>query len=84
MPTVVDAVQKRLPRLEHWLGGRDRLEHRFRAWDQRMTTLPRVLRHPDIVSARPARQAYQARCEAQLPFQKPIAGHLKPFAAGAA
>jgi glutathione S-transferase len=49
-----------------------------------MTTVLRVLRHTDIVSARPALQAYQARCEARPAFQKAMADHLKPFAAGAA
>jgi glutathione S-transferase len=53
----VAAVQKRPTALEDWLGGRDYLEDRFTAWDLRMTTLLRVLRHPDIVSARPARRA---------------------------
>jgi glutathione S-transferase len=83
-PMVVEAVQKRLAALEDWLGGRDYLEDRFTAGDLLMTTVLRVLRHTDIVSARPALQAYQARCEARPAFQKAMADHLKPFAAGAA
>jgi glutathione S-transferase len=83
-PMVVEAVQKRLAALEDWLGGRDYLEDRFGAGDLLMTTVLRFLRHTDIVSARPALQAYQARCEARPPFQKAMADHLEPFAAGAA
>jgi glutathione S-transferase len=78
------AVQKRLAALEDWLSGRDYLKDRFTAGDLLMTTVLRVLRHTDIVSARPALQAYQARCEARPAFQKAMADHLKPFAAGAA
>jgi glutathione S-transferase len=83
-PMVVEAVQKRLAALEDWLGSRDYLEERFTAGDLLMTTVLRVLRHTAIVSARPALQAYQARCEARPAFRKAMADHLKPFAAGAA
>src|SRR6266436_4370695 len=34
-PTAIEAVQKRLTELEHWLGGRDYLEDRFTAGDLR-------------------------------------------------
>jgi len=36
------------------------------------------------VTERPALKAYQQRCEARPAFQKAMADHLKPFAAGAA
>jgi glutathione S-transferase len=53
-----------------------------------MTTVLRILRHTDIVSARLALKAYQERCqercEARPAFQKAMADHLKPFEAGAA
>jgi glutathione S-transferase len=83
-PMVMNAVQKRLAALEHWLGGRDYLEDRFTAGDLLMTTVLRILRHTDIVSGRPALKAYQERCEARPTFQKAMADHLKPFEAGAA
>jgi glutathione S-transferase len=83
-PTAIEAVQKRLTELEHWLGGRDYLEDRFTAGDLLMTTVLRILRHTDIVSGRPALKAYQARCEARPAFQKAMADHLQPFAAGGA
>ena len=83
-PMAVEAVQKRLAALEHWLGGRDYLEARFTAGDLLMTTVLRTLRHTDIVSARPALKAYQERCEARPAFRKAMADHLRPFQAGAA
>jgi glutathione S-transferase len=83
-PMVVEAVQKRLAALEDWLGGRDYLEERFMAGDLLMTTVLRLLRHTDIVSARPALKAYQERCEARPAFRKAMADHLRPFQAGAA
>jgi glutathione S-transferase len=80
----VEAAQKRLAELEVWLDGRDYLEDRFTAGDLLMTTVLRILRHTDIVSERPALHAYQQRCEARPTFQKAMADHLMPFAAGAA
>ena len=82
-PMAVEAVQKRLAALEHWLGGRDYLEARFTAGDLLMTTVLRTLRHTDIVSARPALKAYQERCEARPAFRKAMADHLRPFQAAA-
>jgi glutathione S-transferase len=83
-PMVVEMVQKRLGALEDWLDGRDYLEDRFTAGDLLMTTVLRILRHTDIVSGRPALQAYQERCEARPAFQKALADHLKPFETAAA
>jgi len=83
-PTAVEAVQKRLAALEHWLGGRDYLEDRFTAGDLLMTTVLRILRHTDIVSGRPSLRAYQERCEARPAFQKAMADHLRPYQAAAA
>jgi glutathione S-transferase len=78
-PMAVEAVQKRLGALEGWLGDRDHLEDRFTAGDLMMTAVLRILRHTDIVSARPALKAYQERCEARPAFRKALADHLKPF-----
>ena len=83
-PMLVEAVQKRVGAVEDWLGGRDYLEDRFTAADLLMTTVLRVLRHTDIVSARPALKAYQERCEARPAFQKALADHLRPFEVSAA
>lgn len=78
-PMVVEKVQNRLAVLEDWLGGRDYLEDRFTAGDLLMTTVLRILRHTDIVSARPVLKAYQERCEARPAFRKAMADHLRPF-----
>ena len=83
-PQLVEMVQNRLAALEEWLGGRDNLEDRFTAGDLLMTTVMRMLRHTDLVSARPTLKAYQERCEARPAFQKALADHLKPFEASAA
>jgi len=83
-PAAVEAVQKRLAQLEHWLGGRDYLEDRFTAGDLLMTTVLRILRHTDIVSGRPILRAYQERCEARPAFRKAMADHLRPYQAVAA
>jgi glutathione S-transferase len=83
-PAAEAMVQKRLDALEEWLGGRDHLEDRFSAGDLLMTTVLRILRHSDIVSARPILRAYQERCEARPAFRKAMADHLKPYQAAAA
>ena len=83
-PMALEAVQKRLAPLEDRLGGRDYLEGRFTAGDLLMTTVLRILRHTDIVSARPAMKAYRERCEARPAFRKAMADHLRPFEAAAA
>jgi len=80
----VEAAQKRLAALEDWLGSRDYLEDRFTAGDLLMTTVLRIVRHTDIISARPTLKAYQERCEARPAFQKAMADHLRPFEANAA
>ena len=81
-PMAIEAVQKRLGELEHWLGSRDYLEDRFTAGDLLMTTVLRILGATDIVSGRPALKAYQERCEARPAFRKALADHLRPFAEG--
>jgi glutathione S-transferase len=80
-PKAVEIAQTRLDAVENWLGGRDYLEDRFTAADLMMTTVLHILRHTDMISARPVLHAYQARCEARPAFQKAMADHLKPFAA---
>jgi glutathione S-transferase len=82
-PMLVEAANKRLTAVENWLGGRDYLEDRFTAADLMMTTVLRILRHTEMVTARPALRAYQERCEARAAFQKALSDHLKAFAAHA-
>jgi glutathione S-transferase len=83
-PGAVEMVQKRLGALEDRLRGRDYLEDRFTAGDLLMTTVLRILRHTDLVSARSALKVYQERCEARPAFAKALAEHLRPFEKSAA
>lgn len=83
-PILQAKVETRLDVLVGQLTDRDYPERRFTAGDLLMTTVLRFLRHTDLVSSRPALQAYQARCEARPAFQKALADHLAPFKADAA
>jgi glutathione S-transferase len=83
-PRALELVQKRLSSLEARLAGRDYLEDRFTAGDLLMTTVLRILRHTDLVSARPVLKVYQERCEARPAFKKALADHLRPLEANAA
>jgi glutathione S-transferase len=73
---VVESVQKRHAALKGWLGGRDCLEDRFTALDLLMTTVLRILRHTDIVSAVSRLKAYQERCEV-LQYCGPVLAFLQ-------
>ena len=79
-PISTIGLRARRPRL----AGGDYLEDRFTARDLLKTTVLHILHHTDIVSGRPALQAYQERCEARPAFQKALADHLKPFETAAA
>jgi glutathione S-transferase len=79
-PRVAELVEKRLDDLVRVLGDREFLEGRFTAGDLMMTTVLRMLRHTELVAARPTLAAYQARCEARPAFGKALADHLRPFA----
>ncbi|WP_114952377.1 glutathione S-transferase family protein [Sphingosinicella terrae] len=79
-PGAVAMVERKLDALEARLDGRDWLEDgRFTAGDLMMTTVLRILRHTDLVAARPALAAHQARGEARPAFQKALASQLAPF-----
>ena len=82
-PGAVKLVEARLAVLSDRLDGRDYLEDRFTAGDLLMTTVLRILRHTDLVAARPALDAYVARCEGRPAFQKALAAQLAPFEAPA-
>jgi glutathione S-transferase len=79
-PGAVRMVESRLAVLAGRLRGRDFLEDRFSAGDLLMTTVLRILRHTDLVSAQPALAAYVRRCEARPAFEKALAAQLEPFA----
>ena len=82
-PGALEFVEKRLAAVAGWLGEREYLEDRFTVGDLMMTTVLRILRHTDLVSAHPTLGPYQQRCEARPAFQKALADQLAPFAANA-
>lgn len=76
---VVDAVQHRLDGLANWLNVREYLEDQFTAGDLLMTTVLRILRTTDLVTAMPPLEAYQRRCEARPAFQKALGAQMATF-----
>lgn len=83
-PGSAEFVEKRLDALTTRLGNKQYLDDdRFTAGDLMMTTVLRILRHTDLVAARPALHAYQLRCEARPAFQTALADQVAPFARNA-
>ena len=83
-PGAAEFVEKRLDALAARLGERDYLDDdRFTAGDLMMTTVLRILRHTDLVAARPGLEAYRLRCEARPAFRKALADQLAPFSKNA-
>jgi glutathione S-transferase len=83
-PGAAEFVEKRLDALSASLRDKAYLDgDRFSAGDLMMTTVLRILRHTDLVAARPALHAYQLRCEARPAFQKALADQIAPFARNA-
>jgi glutathione S-transferase len=76
---VADAVRRRLDSVADRLNGRDYLEDEFTAGDLLMTTVLRILRTTDLVSAMPALEAYLIRCEARPAFQSALGAQMEAF-----
>ena len=72
-------TRMKLASLAKRLQGREWLEDRFTIGDLTMSTVLRLLRHTDIVTADPVLGPYLARCEARPAFQKALADQLEPF-----
>ncbi len=82
--SVVARIGQRLDSLVAFLGERPHLvEDRFTAADLLMTTVLRILRTTDLVSRRPALQAYKERHEARPAFRKALGDQMGTFAANA-
>lgn len=79
-PSAMQMAEKRLDELATWMKGREWLEDRFTAGDLLMVSVLRILRHTDLVAARPALEAYRLRGEARPAFQKALADQMAPFA----
>lgn len=82
-PSAMEAARARLQELSDWLEDREYLEDRFTAADLLMTTVLRIPRHTDLVTAMPVLDAYRLRCEARPAFAKALAAQLAPFAENA-
>jgi glutathione S-transferase len=79
-PGAQDMAERKLDALEARLQERDYLDSDvFTAGDLMMTTVLRILRHTDLVAARPRLDAYQRRCESRPAFQKALADQLASF-----
>lgn len=76
---VIEWVQRRLHSLANWLTDRAYLEDQFTAADLLMTTVLRILRTTDLVSATPVLKDYQTRCEARPAFQKALSAQMATF-----
>jgi len=68
-----------LPYEERLIGPEDQ-EGGFSAADLLMTTVPRILRHTDLLQEQPALLAYKERCEARPAFARALAGQMAAFA----
>lgn len=81
---VMERVESRLDTVVDVLGGRAHLVgERFTAADLMMTTVLRTLRTTDLVTKRPALDAYVKAHERRPAFQKALAAQMAPFAANA-
>jgi glutathione S-transferase len=79
--TVAGWIGTRLDNLGRFLGDREHLvADRFTAADLLMTTVLRILRNTELVTTRPALEAYQKRGEARPAFQKALAAQMSTFA----
>ena len=79
--SVVSRIGTRLDSLVAFLGDRPYLvENRFTAADLLMTTVLRILRTTDLVTRRPALDAYKQRHEARPAFRKALADQMDTFA----
>ena len=79
-PGAVAFATKRLDGLAAWLDGRDYLEgDRFTAADLMMTTVLRIARNTDLVTANPVLDAYVRRCEARPAFHRALAAQTASY-----
>jgi glutathione S-transferase len=82
-PAALELAERRLDTLAEQLQERDYLGSGFTAADLMMATVLRIVRHTDLVAARPALAAYHARCEERPAFRKALAEQMAVFARNA-
>jgi glutathione S-transferase len=79
-PGAVEFVQRRLAALASSLGDKPFLDgERFTAGDLMMTTVLRLLKHTDVLSAQPRLAAYVERCTARPAHQRALQAQLRDF-----
>ena len=78
-PGAVEMVEKRLADLEARLGDSEWLEGSFTAGDLLMVTVLRILRHTDLLAARPRLDAYRERGEARPAFRRALDAQMQVF-----
>jgi glutathione S-transferase len=78
-PSLVEMLGGRLDRMSDALGEREYLAGRFSVADIAMATVLRELGETDLVSSRPALQAYLDRCLARPAFGRALKAQLADF-----
>ena len=79
-PGAVQFVQRRLSALSKSLADKPYLDgERFTAGDLMMTTVLRILRHTDIVTADARLAAYLERCTARPAFKRALEAQMQDF-----
>lgn len=79
-PSLVEALDGRLARLETALGDDEWLAGDFSVADIAMTTILRALPDPSVLAKRPGLAAYVERAQARAAFTRALAAQLSPFA----
>lgn len=80
-PSLLEAIGKRLDRLQDALGEREWIAGEFSIADIALITILRIPRDGPLIGERPALAAYRARGEARPAFQAALAAQLAAFAA---
>ena len=78
-PSLIEAIGKKLDRLETRLEGREWLGGEFSIADIAMVTILRIPRDSDLITGRPALHAYRSRGEARPAFQRALEAQLAAF-----
>jgi glutathione S-transferase len=78
-PSLMEAIGKKLDRLESRLQGREWLGDEFSIADIAMVTILRIPRDSPLIAERPALHAYRTRGEARPAFERALAAQLAAF-----
>lgn len=78
-PSLLEAIGKKLDRLESRLEGREWLGGEFSIADIAMVTILRIPRDSELITGRPALHAYRTRGEARPAFQRALDAQIAAF-----